>query len=670
MQRRKNGNRTEPNRTEPNRTEPNRTEIIHNLENNFKQNNILKLKQLFPEVFCEDQINFEKLKLVLGAENLAGAGERYQLDWAGKTAAYLNLQSPTSRTLVPCKEESADFDGTQNVFIEAENLEALKILQKAYAGSVKMIYIDPPYNTGNDSFIYPDKFSESREEYARRVGDTDDAGYLKRDGVFQGAWRKNGKDSGHYHSNWLSMMLPRLHLAKTLLREDGVIFISIDDNEQAQLKLLCDEVFGAENFVAEFAIASNSAKNNSKFVSVSHEYLLCYVKNKLVTVEDWSVHKSNINEFKKIAASLLKRGLNHEEIHSELLSLVKYPKFYEFDHYTYADEQGLYQASDLTAPNSKNYYDILHPKTKEPCKTGVRGWAYSSTEMKNLLEKNYILFGEDENTMPRLKNYLFENEKSLPRSILFFDSQSSTKWIKSENLGFDYPKSIDYIKHIISMYPENNFIVMDFFSGSGTTAHAVMQLNAEDGGNRRYICVQLPEETDEKSEARKAEFDTIAEIAKERIRRAGRQISDGLQDGSEIDTGFKVFKLAESGFKQWRQPGQADTEALQRELSLNIDSVLSETSSENLLYELMLRMGLKLTCKVSFSDDVYFVEDEDTGGLYAFLLERVDQGLIEAVLAKHPVKVAALDRLFEGDDALKSNTVLQMKDAGVMFECV
>ena len=556
------------------------------------------------------------------------------------------------------------------MFIEAENLEALKILQKAYAGSVKMIYIDPPYNTGNDSFIYPDKFSESREEYARRVGDTDDAGYLKRDGVFQGAWRKNGKDSGHYHSNWLSMMLPRLHLAKTLLREDGVIFISIDDNEQAQLKLLCDEVFGAENFVAEFAIASNSAKNNSKFVSVSHEYLLCYVKNKLVTVEDWSVHKSNINEFKKIAASLLKRGLNHEEIHSELLSLVKYPKFYEFDHYTYADEQGLYQASDLTAPNSKNYYDILHPKTKEPCKTGVRGWAYSSTEMKNLLEKNYILFGEDENTMPRLKNYLFENEKSLPRSILFFDSQSSTKWIKSENLGFDYPKSIDYIKHIISMYPENNFIVMDFFSGSGTTAHAVMQLNAEDGGNRRYICVQLPEETDEKSEARKAEFDTIAEIAKERIRRAGRQISDGLQDGSEIDTGFKVFKLAESGFKQWRQPGQADTEALQRELSLNIDSVLSETSSENLLYELMLRMGLKLTCKVSFSDDVYFVEDEDTGGLYAFLLERVNQGLIEAVLAKHPVKVAALDRLFEGDDALKSNTVLQMKDAGVMFECV
>ena len=235
---------------------------------------------------------------------------------------------------------------------------------------------------------------------------------------------------------------------------------------------------------------------------------------------------------------------------------------------------------------------------------------------------------------------------------------------------FDHTKPVTLIKYLINFKVDGGDLIMDFFSGSGTTAHAVMQLNAEDGGSRRFICVQLPEETDEKSEARKAGFNTIAEIAKERIRRAGRQISDGLQDGSEIDTGFKVFKLAESGFKQWRQTGQADTESLQHELSLNIDSVLFGTSSENLLYELMLRMGLKLTCKVSFSDDVYFVEDEDTGGLYAFLLERVDQGLIDAVLEKHPVKVAALDRLFEGDDALKSNTVLQMKDAGVMFDCV
>jgi type III restriction-modification system methyltransferase len=623
-------------------TEPNRTEIIHDLENNFKQNNILKLKQLFPEVFCEGKIDFEKLKLVLGAENLAGAGERYQLDWAGKTAAYLNLQSPTSRTLVPCKEESADFDGTQNVFIEAENLEALKILQKSYAGSVKMIYIDPPYNTGNDSFIYPDKFSESREEYARRVGDTDDAGYLKRDGVFQGAWRKNGKDSGHYHSNWLSMMLPRLHLAKTLLREDGVIFISIDDNEQAQLKLLCDEVFGAENFVAEFLWKKKSTTSNvtGAEVSAQADYQLCYKKSQ--------------------SAKLKQRTKSKEtRIHP------------------YVDEIGRYRTAVIEKKDSGGYkrdsmkFPILGHLPRE----GKR-WQIGEKTAKDLEQKNRFYF-DGEKIL--LKIYDFEEENTFSANPNILDevgtSDSASKLVNEQLFNipelFSNPKPIGLVKFFAHISTDTNEdLILDFFSGSGTTAHAVMQLNAEDGGSRRFICVQLPEETDEKSEARKAGFNTIAEIAKERIRRAGRQISDGLQDGTGIDTGFKVFKLAESGFKQWRQPADTDAKSLQGELLLNIDSVLSETSSENLLYELMLRMGLKLTCKVSFSDDVYFVEDEDTGGLYAFLLERVDQGLIDAVLAKHPVKVAALDRLFEGDDALKSNTVLQMKDAGVMFECV
>ncbi|WP_127207308.1 site-specific DNA-methyltransferase [Neisseria meningitidis] len=656
------GRRNYGNRTEPNRTEPNRTEPKHDLENNFKQNNILKLKQLFPEVFCEDQIDFEKLKLVLGAENLAGAGERYQLDWAGKTAAYLNLQSPTSRTLVPCKEESANFDGTQNVFIEAENLEALKILQKAYAGSVKMIYIDPPYNTGSDSFIYPDKFSESRDEYARRVGDTDDAGYLKRDGVFQGAWRKNGKDSGHYHSNWLSMMLPRLHLAKTLLREDGVIFISIDDNEQAQLKLLCDEVFGAENFVNQIAVKMSELsgvkmKHLNQYAKLK-EFLLIYAKN---------IHFANFNiEKKRKSPETLSKYLKYyssiiENIESEceqwkIISLDEYFK----DKNIILDREKLndWKLSNaqrlVYRTNSKTVDKFLlkNPNAPDICK------------LINDDGKEIIKWGNKE--MLFLEKYIDEYLGDIWLDISTINLNKETHTLVFEN----GQKPLTLIKRLLKSLETENNIVMDFFSGSGTTAHAVMQLNAEDGGNRRFICVQLPEETDEKSEARKAGFDTIAEIAKERIRRAGRQISDGLQDGSETDTGFKVFKLAESGFKQWRQPEQSDTEALQRELSLNIDSVLSETSSENLLYELMLRMGLKLTCKVSFLDDVYFVEDEDTGGLYAFLLKRVDQGLIDAVLAKHPAKVAALDRLFEGDDALKSNTVLQMKDAGVMFECV
>lgn len=557
------------------------------------------------------------------------------------------------------------------MFIEAENLEALKILQKSYAGSVKMIYIDPPYNTGNDSFIYPDKFSESREEYARRVGDTDDAGYLKRDGVFQGAWRKNGKDSGHYHSNWLSMMLPRLHLAKTLLREDGVIFISIDDNEQAQLKLLCDEVFGAENFVAELPWKGRGGGADDKNLLQNHEYILMYVKNK----EQFTVG----------------RKIKSDE---------KFPKFDAEKNRFYKTQLARKWGSGATRQDRPNLfypiktYDGIEITPRLPDGSDGR-WRWNKQRMKTCLLNKDIEFQKRDDGEWEAYEKVYQPLEGEFRTQLYAawlqseiaeeleeildetDAKNTAFGTKQTKLLFDnrayfsYPKPTPLIKILMKIASlNNNEIIMDFFSGSGTTAHAVMQLNAEDGGSRRFICVQLPEETDEKSEARKAGFNTIAEIAKERIRRAGRQISDGLQDGSEIDTGFKVFKLAESGFKQWRQPGQADTEALQRKLSLNIDSVLSRTSSENLLYELMLRMGLKLTCKVSFSDDVYFVEDEDTGGLYAFLLERVDQGLIDAVLAKHPVKVAVLDRLFEGDDALKSNTVLQMKDAGVMFECV
>ena len=666
--------------TEPNRTEPNRTEIIHDLENNFKQNNILKLKQLFPEVFCEGQIDFEKLKLVLGAENLAGAGERYQLDWAGKTAAYLNLQSPTSRTLVPCKEESADFDGTQNVFIEAENLEALKILQKSYAGSVKMIYIDPPYNTGSDSFIYPDKFSESRKEYARRVGDTDDAGYLKRDGVFQGAWRKNGKDSGHYHSNWLSMMLPRLHLAKTLLREDGVIFISIDDNEQAQLKLLCDEVFGAENFVGSLPTIMNLKGNNDEFgFSGTHEYTIVYMKNKSLVedlngiplIEDDYSDYDQEDERGKFyqGATLMRTG---EDGAKEQRPKGYYPIFVSNDYKRMSVEK-LAETDYMVYPITKDGKEMSWRRSKKTLSESLSEFIIKHNK------QGKISFYKKQ----RLEDDLENGKKS--KSLLYKPSYSSgngTEIIKRlfNKKVFQNPKPLELLKDFIRIGSNSGDLVCDFFCGSASFAHAIMELNAESNkANRKYICMQLPEELNPKDKKQKIAYDfcqslglpeNIAEIAKERIRRAGRQISDGLQDGSEIDTGFKVFKLAESGFKQWRQPADTDAESLQGELLLNIDSVLSETPSENLLYELMLRMGLKLTCKVSFSDDVYFVEDEDTGGLYAFLLERVNQDLIDAVLTKHPVKVAVLDRLFEGDDALKSNTVLQMKDAGVMFDCV
>ena len=566
------------------------------------------------------------------------------------------------------------------MFIEAENLEALKILQKSYAGSVKMIYIDPPYNTGSDSFIYPDKFSESREEYARRVGDTDDAGYLKRDGVFQGAWRKNGKDSGHYHSNWLSMMLPRLHLAKTLLREDGVIFISIDDNEQAQLKLLCDEVFGAENFVGSLPTIMNLKGNNDEFgFSGTHEYTIVYMKNKSLvedlngiplTEDDYSDYDQEDERGKFYqGATLMRTG---EDGAKEQRPKGYYPIFVSKDYKRMSVEK-LAETDYMVYPITKDGKEMSWRRSKKTLSESLSEFIIKHNK------QGKISFYKKQ----RLEDDLENGKKS--KSLLYKPSYSSgngTEIIKRlfNKKVFQNPKPLELLKDFIRIGSNSGDLVCDFFCGSASFAHAIMELNVESNkANRKYICMQLPEELNPRDKKQKIAYDfcqslgipeNIAEIAKERIRRAGRQISDGLQDGSEIDTGFKVFKLAESGFKQWRQPAGTDAESLQGELLLNIDSVLSETSSENLLYELMLRMGLKLTCKVSFSDDVYFVEDEDTGGPYAFLLERVDQGLIDAVLAKHPVKVAALDRLFEGDDALKSNTVLQMKDAGVMFECV
>ncbi|WP_423974031.1 site-specific DNA-methyltransferase, partial [Kingella oralis] len=632
----------------------NRTEIIHDLENNFIKNKLLELKNIFPEAFCENQIDWEKLKLMLGEENLAHQGERYQLNWVGKTDAYRTLQAPTFNTLSPCRAESVDFDGTRNLFIEAENLEALKILQKAYAGSVKMIYIDPPYNTGSDSFIYPDKFSETREEYARRVGDKDADGYLKRDGVFQGAWRKNSKDSGHYHSNWLSMMLPRLHLARTLLRDDGVIFISIDDNEQAQLKLLCDEVFGAENFVGQFPWRKRTAKSDVPFgVSADYEFILAYAKSTafVASVEG------------------------------------KERRYFETDDFPNRP----WRTHDLTTqrnaserPNS--FFTLKDPKTgKEYPANPLRTWAVTQDTFQEYYDAGKIVFPDDYdflNISNPVMRY-FKDDDMAKAGEKFGRIAVSTKL--PENVGmslngtkeitdlfdgklFDFPKPSSLISFFLNTLHDDQALILDFFSGSGTTAHAVMQLNAEDGGNRRYLCVQLPEETDEKSEARKAGFATIAEIAKERIRRAGKQVSDGLKDGQSVDTGFKVFKLSESSFKQWRQPENGAD--LEQQLRLAIDSVAEHAAPENMLYELMLRLGCKLTSPVKHKNGVYWVTDEDTGKRIALLLESANQTLIDDVIAAAPAKVVTLDKWFDGNDALKSNTVLQMKDAGIVFECV
>lgn len=609
---------------------------------NLADENFKKLAAMFPNAVTETITGYEEngkpiieraidadvLRQEISAQVVDGVQERYQFTWPDKKKSVVFANASIAKTLRLDREKSVGRDGeegsidSENIYIEGDNLDALKLLQETYLGKVKMIYIDPPYNTGSD-FIYKDDFSQDTDEYLANSGQFDEE---------SNRLVQNTESNGRFHTDWLNMIYPRLRIAKDFLSDDGVIFISIDDNEQENLKRICDEVFGERNFITNFVIVSNSAKNNSKFVSITHEYLLCFAKNKELTPINWAVKKSNLDSFKQIAQRLLQKENNLETVHEELLALVKYPKYYEFDHYTYVDNRGPFRASDLTAPGSKVKYEVLHPITKRPCKTGIRGWAYSENEMKRLIEQNYILFGNDENTMPQLKNYLFENEQSLPKSVLFFDSQSSTKWIKAQSFGFDFPKAKDYIKYMISTYPLKDFIVLDFFSGSATTAHAVMQLNAEDGGNRKFIMVQLPEETDEKSEAYKAGYKTICEIGEERIRRAGRKIKE--ETGADMDYGFRVFRVDSSNMKDvYYRPA----EYTQEQLSLYADNIKPDRTPEDLLFQVMLDLGVLLSSKIEEEEiagkKVFSVEN---GYLIACFDNNVTEETVTEIAKRHP----------------------------------
>lgn len=615
---------------------------------NKADENYKKLSELFPNAVTEtiDETTGEVIRAIdkdvlmqeINTHVVDGKEERYQFTWPDKKKSVLLANSPIAETLRPCREESVDFDNTENLYIEGDNLDVLKLLQETYLGKVKMIYIDPPYNTGND-FVYNDDFAENTDDYLDRSGQFDEDGNR----LFQ-----NTESNGRFHTDWLNMIYPRLKIARNLLSDDGVIFISIDDSELDSIIKICSEIFGQSNIIANFIIVSNSAKNNSKFVSVTHEYLLCVAKNKDMLPTNWKVKKNNSIEFLKITKQLMKSKLSDDEIHSELLSLVKYPKYYEFDHYTYVDKKGPFRASDLTAPGSKNKYSIMHPTTNKPCKMGTRGWAYSEAEMKKLIDSNYVLFGKDENVMPQLKNYLFENELSLPKSVLFFDSQTSTRWMKAEQFGFDFPKAIDYIKYILSMYPCNDIMVLDFFSGSATTAHAVMQLNAEDGGHRKFIMVQLPEKTDEKSEAFKAGYKNICEIGKERIRRAGKKIKEeNPLTTADLDTGFRVLKLDSTNMKDvYYNPAEITIDTIMG----TVDNIKEDRTPEDLLFQVMLDLGVLLSSKIEQSTiggkTVFNVEDSY---LIACFDDNVTDEVITAIAKQKPYYFVMRDSSMAND---------------------
>lgn len=613
----------------------------------IKQEKIDRLKEIMPEVFTEgDKIDIEKLKETLG-EDINTDNERYVLNWAGKNEAFKVLQTPTTATLAPDKEESVNFDTTENIFIEGENLEVLKVLQKSYYGKIKMIYIDPPYNTGNDSFIYPDKFSETKEEYLKRIGEKDEEGYLLKEGLF----RKNSKDNGHYHSNWLNMMYPRLFLARNLLRDDGVIFVSIDDNEVHNLKLIMNEIFGEENFIAQIVWEKRYGRSNDvKLMSSLIDHILLYRKTDTL--------------------KLLRE--NRGEINNTIYSNPD------------NDPRGNWASVSFVSQRTKEErpnlsYSITNPFTGEIVDHPINSWKYSLEKFKLLQKDNRLYWGKDgKQKYPRIKRFLSELPQGLVPINLWKHKEVGTGEIGTREVEkligkevFTFPKPTTLINRMIQIGMDEESIVLDFFAGSGSTGHAIYEANKQDGGNRKFILIQLPEETDKKSEANKKGLQTISSICRKRLERATNEMTKEAKDkrnlfaNEDIDLGFKFFKLKYSNFKLWRGDIIENGDELTKQIEVFENPVKEGTEEDNILYELLLKSGYELTAKVEKQGDFYIVNDE-----FALALTKIDDKTIKNILKIKPKKCIVLDKLFSNNDELKTNTVLQMRDAGIEFKTV
>ncbi|TSA26062.1 site-specific DNA-methyltransferase [bacterium] len=623
-----------------------------------------KLREIAPQVFNEDKIDWEKLKATFG-DDINFTDERYVLNWAGKSDAFRAIQTQTTATLIPDKDESVNFDDTGNFFIEGENLKVLKVLQKAYYGKIKMIYIDPPYNTGND-FIYNDKFSEKKDEYLLRSGEKDEEGLLTNENLY----RKNSKESGHYHSNWLTMMYPRLFLARNLLRDDGIIFVSIDDNEVHNLRMLMNEIFGEENFVECIIWKKRYQGAKEKHLVSIHEYILFYAKKKELLLP---IYISSDTDY-----------INKYYIHKDDLFKIRGP----------------YRTQPLEAGKSMGdrrnlIYPILAPEGSKIFPK--RQWIWSRERVDISIQRKELGFRKEKNNKWSvfIKQYLKDENGNIRETKAFsiidnvFTQHGTNEILKLFGSGniFPFPKPSALIKQIINIGLDNSEdeIILDFYAGSSSTAHAVLDLNKDDNGHRKFIMVQLPEKTDEKSEAYKAGFETIADIGKERIRRVIKKIEDENKENlnfgeNKQDLGFKVFKLQKSNFKIWRGDKFETGEELEKQLHVFVNPVKEEATEEDMLYELLLKSGIDLNCKIEkiplsrgvdpdLSEDgvCYYLINENE---LVIALSKINEEIVKEIIKTKPQKVITLDKLFEGDDQLKTNTILQMKDAGIEFKVV
>lgn len=624
----------------------------------LSQENIAKIRELFPGCVTEaaDEngrirlaVDFDQLRQELSDHIVEGPQERYRLDWPGKRAALINANAPIAKTLRPATQEGVEFFNTKNLFIEGDNLEALKLLQEIYIGSVRMIYIDPPYNTGND-FVYSDRFAQGSEEYLRVSNQKDEHG---------NRLLANPSTNGRFHSDWLSMMYPRLKVARNLLRADGALFVSIDDTEVAGLRHVLDEIFGAENFITEI-IWEGANKNDARQIGVSHEYVLCYVKDKSATKASWTMTKEGVEPVLKEVDRLKGIHGNDFEAASEELAgwfrAMKATPSFGQRRFRYIDERGAYKEDDPTAPGGRKY-ELKNPKTGEviPLRPN-RGWAFDQDTFNKMVEEGRISFISSTSIMVR--RYLHETDAQTPQSVFYQPARSASERL-SKLLGggyFDFPKDETIIQKFVDMAAgedSNEAIVMDFFAGSGTTAHSIFLQNALDGKNRRFIMVQFPEPTSQNSVARKAGYENIAEIAKERIRRAGKQILEGdCHPDWKRDVGFRVLKIDTSNMQDvYYRPDEVD----QKGLLDAVDNIKPDRTPEDLLFQVLVDWGVDLTLPISRETvqgkTVFFV---DGNALVACFDTGITEELVKALAKREPLRVVFRDNGFVSD-AVKIN---------------
>jgi adenine-specific DNA-methyltransferase len=613
--------------------------------------NYEKLAALFPNAVTETideeghvirAIDKDVLMQEINTQVVDDGQERYQFTWPDKRKTIMLANQPIAKTLRLDREKSVSRDGTQggdidseNIYIEGDNLDALKILRETYLGKVKMIYIDPPYNTGGD-FVYNDNFSKAATEYIDISGQYDDEG---------NRLVQNTDSNGRFHTDWLNMIYPRLKIVKDFLSDGGVIIISIDDHEIANFKKICDEIFDASNFIGITVRVSSPTQNVAKFISIMHDYALMYCKNIETNEGNWRVKKNNAEEFKNRAHKLWRSGLSSEKIADELRALTKYPKFYDFDHYYYCDDKGVFRAGPIGGVQKGNTTtQILHPITHKPCKMPKGGWRYKDSELKRLINNKMILFGDDETVVPQTKLYLNDYLMQVPKGINFFDTQKDVHFLSDNGLPFDFPKPVEYIKYLESMVCNKNSVIMDFFAGSATTAHATMSLNADDNGRRKFILVQIPQQIDSKN------YNNICEVGEKRIKIAAKEINKNT--GADIDYGFRCFKVDSSNMKDvYYKP--ADMK--QNQMDLFADNIKEDRTPEDLLIQVMLDLGVLLSSKIEETEiagkKVFSVEN---GYLIACFDENVTEEVVTAIAKQHPYYAVFRDSSM-ADDSVAAN---------------